>query len=135
MPWYSTWSGKWPSQTSDAVWKTNMEDERIISLDDMPGWDKYTANISPDTTVTPPDTTVTQPDTTITSPDTTVTAPDSGKTHLATAPRRLGTATTIGIFDMNGHFMGKSVNALPQGRYVVRSQIQGSTVNTLYIKK
>ena len=142
MPWYSTWSGTWPGQTKDAVWKSNMEDERIISLEDMPGWDKYTANISPDTTVaphdttvTPPDTTVTQPDTTVTSPDTTVTPPDSGKTHLATAPRLLGTATTIGIFDMNGHFMGKSVNALPQGRYVVRSKIQGSTVNTLYIKK
>ena len=142
MPWYSTWSGTWPGQTKDAVWKSNMEDERIISLEDMPGWDKYTANISPDTTVaphdttvTPPDTTVTQPDTTVTSPDTTVMPPDSGKTHLATAPRLLGTATTIGIFDMNGHFMGKSVNALPQGRYVVRSKIQGSTVNTLYIKK
>ena len=142
MPWYSTWSGTWPGQTKDAVWKSNMEDERIISLEDMPGWDKYTANISPDTTVTPPDTTVTppdttitQPDTTVTSPDTTVTPPDSGKTHLATAPRLLGTATTIGIFDMNGHFMGKSVNALPQGRYVVRSKIQGSTVNTLYTKK
>jgi hypothetical protein len=142
MPWYSTWSGTWPGQTKDAVWKSNMEDERIISLEDMSGWDKYTANISPDTTVTPPDTTVTppdttvtQPDTTVTSPDTTVTPPDSGKTHLATAPRLLGTATTIGIFDMNGHFMGKSVNALPQGRYVVRSKIQGSTVNTLYIKK
>ena len=142
MPWYSTWSGTWPGQTKDAVWKSNMEDERIISLEDMPGWDKYTANISPDTTVTPPDTTVTppdttvtQPDTTVTPPDTTVTSPDTGKTHLATAPRLLGTATTIGIFDMNGHFMGKSVNALPQGRYVVRSKIQGSTVNTLYIKK
>jgi len=38
MPWYSTWSGTWPGQTKDAVWKSNMGDERVISLEDMPGW-------------------------------------------------------------------------------------------------
>jgi hypothetical protein len=42
MPWYSTWSGKWPGQTANSVWKSNMEDERIITIDDMPGWDTYT---------------------------------------------------------------------------------------------
>ena len=142
MPWYSTWSGTWPGQTKDAVWKSNMEDERIISLEDMPGWDKYTANISPDTTVTPPDTTVTppdttvtQPDTTVTSPDTTVTPPDSGKTHLATAPRLQGTRVHMGFFDMKGQFMGMSEQGLPQGRYIMRSKVQGHTENRLYIKK
>ena len=85
MPWYSTWSGTWPGQTKDAVWKSNMDDERVLSLEDMPGWDKYTASISPDTTVTPP---------------------DSGTTRIATAPRLYGTATPIGVFDMNGHYMG-----------------------------
>ena len=39
MPWYSSWSGKWPGQTSNSVWKNNMEDDRIISFEDMPGWD------------------------------------------------------------------------------------------------
>ena len=114
MPWYSTWSGTWPGQTKDAVWKSNMDDERIISLEDMPGWDKYTASISPDTTVTPP---------------------DSGTTRIATAPRLYGTATPIGVFDMNGHYMGKSVDALPQGRYIVRNKVQGRTESRLYIKK
>ena len=114
MPWYSTWSGTWPGQTKDAVWKSNMDDERVLSLEDMPGWDKYTASISPDTTVTPP---------------------DSGTTRIATAPRLYGTATTIGVFDMNGHYMGKSVDALPQGRYIVRNKVQGRTESRLYIKK
>ena len=39
MPWYSSWSGKWPGQTSNSVWKNNMEDDRIITFEDMPGWD------------------------------------------------------------------------------------------------
>ena len=114
MPWYSTWSGTWPGQTKDAVWKSNMDDKRVLSLEDMPGWDKYTASISPDTTVTPP---------------------DSGTTRIATAPRLYGTATPIGVFDMNGHYMGKSVDALPQGRYIVRNKVQGRTESRLYIKK
>lgn len=42
MPWYSSWSGKWPGQTANSVWKSNMEDERIITFEDMPGWDTYT---------------------------------------------------------------------------------------------
>lgn len=114
MPWYSTWSGTWPGQTKDAVWKSNMDDERVLSLEDMPGWDNYTANVTPDTTVTPP---------------------DSGTTRIATAPRLLGTATTIGIFDMNGHYVGLTTQGLPQGRYVIRKQVQGHIVNTVYLKK
>jgi hypothetical protein len=39
MPWYSSWSGKWPGQTSNSVWKNKMEDDRIITFEDMPGWD------------------------------------------------------------------------------------------------
>ncbi len=114
MPWYSTWSGTWPGQTKDAVWKSNMDDERVLSLEDMPGWGNYTANTNPDTTVTPP---------------------DSGTTRIATAPRLLGTATTIGIFDMNGHYVGLTTQGLPQGRYVIRKQVQGHVVNTVYLKK
>ena len=41
MPWYSSWSGKWPGQSANSVWKSNMEDERIITIDDMPGWASY----------------------------------------------------------------------------------------------
>ena len=31
--------------------------------------------------------------------------------------------------------MGKSVDALPQGRYIVRGKVQGRTESRLYIKK
>ncbi|MCQ2097495.1 MAG: beta-mannosidase [Fibrobacter sp.] len=42
MPWYDSWgSDKHISQTAASVWKSNMEDERIITLDMMPGWDSY----------------------------------------------------------------------------------------------
>ncbi|MBS7272110.1 MAG: beta-mannosidase [Fibrobacter sp.] len=42
MPWYDSWgSDKHISQTSASVWQKNLADERIITLDEMPGWDNY----------------------------------------------------------------------------------------------
>ena len=105
MPWYSTWSGTWPSQTKDAVWKSNMDDERILSLEDMPGWDKYKPK------------------------------QDTSTTRIAKVSKFYGSATTVGVFDINGHYVGLSTQGLPQGRYIVRQKIQGRTASTLYIKK
>lgn len=105
MPWYSTWSGTWPGQTKDAVWKSNMGDERVISLEDMPGWDKYKPN------------------------------QDTSTTRLAKVSPFYGAAETIGIFDMNGHYVGLTTQGLPQGRYIVRQRIQGRNLNAVYIKK
>jgi hypothetical protein len=81
-----------------------MDDERVITIDQMPGWDNYTPT-------------------------------DIKTTRLAKTPQLNGPAMTTGIFDMNGHYMGKNLNVLPQGRYIVRSKIQGHAESTLYIKK
>ena len=107
MPWYHTWNSKFIDQTPDAVWKSNMEDDRILTLDKMPGWDKYT----PKTPV------------------------DTSTTRLVKVPQFYGTATTVGIFDMNGHYVGLTTQGLPQGRYIVRQRIQGRNLNAVYIKK
>ena len=55
MPWYESWSGGYVSQTAASVWQKNLADERIITLDKMPGWDNYTeaaasTNICPTST-------------------------------------------------------------------------------------
>lgn len=44
MPWYESpsWNGGFVSQTAAGVWQKNLADERIITLDKMPGWDNYT---------------------------------------------------------------------------------------------
>ena len=105
MPWYHTWNSKFIDQTPDAVWKSNMEDDRILTLDKMPGWDKYAPN------------------------------QDTSTTRLAKVSPFYGPATTIGIFDMNGHYVGLTTQGLPQGRYIVRQRIQGRRLNAAYIKK
>ncbi len=53
MPWYQTWDGKFLNQTVDAVWKANVESECVITLDEMPGWDKYTISTTPVAKCTP----------------------------------------------------------------------------------
>ena len=46
MPWYESWSGGYVSQTAASVWQKNLADERIITLDKMPGWDNYTEAVA-----------------------------------------------------------------------------------------
>ena len=41
MPWYDSWSAGYVSQTAADIWTKNLADERIITLDEMPGWDNY----------------------------------------------------------------------------------------------
>ena len=41
MPWYQTWNGKFVDKTSAAEWKKCMNDSRVITLNDLDGWDTY----------------------------------------------------------------------------------------------
>lgn len=44
MPWYQTWNGRFVDKTSNDEWKKCMNDERIITLEDLSsGWDNYTS--------------------------------------------------------------------------------------------
>ncbi|MDD5943634.1 glycosyl hydrolase [Fibrobacter sp.] len=42
---WMTWSGNFLEKTPTDMWKRNLDDERIIALDDMPGWDNVKADI------------------------------------------------------------------------------------------
>ena len=44
MPWYQTWNGNLVNKTSNEEWKKCMNDERVITLEDLSaGWDNYTS--------------------------------------------------------------------------------------------
>lgn len=38
MPWYQTWNGNFVDQTSKAEWQKVMNDERVITLEDLQSW-------------------------------------------------------------------------------------------------
>lgn len=44
MPWYQTWNGGFVSKTSNQEWQKCMNDERVITLEDLTGgWESYAA--------------------------------------------------------------------------------------------
>ena len=50
MPWYQTWNGRFVDKTSKEEWRKCMNDNRVITLEDLSaGWDAYSAVHSPET--------------------------------------------------------------------------------------
>ncbi len=48
MPWYNTWGGNFVAQTSNEEWSKCMNDDRVITLEDLAtGWDVNTSVTSP----------------------------------------------------------------------------------------
>ena len=54
---------------------------------------------------------------------------DSTTTRLADKYHLRTEAVTVGVFDMNGHYVGVTAQGLPQGRYMVRQKVNGRIVN------
>ncbi|MBR2089517.1 MAG: T9SS type A sorting domain-containing protein [Fibrobacter sp.] len=44
MTWSQTWSGNFLEKTPADMWKKNLDDKRVIALDNMPGWDKVSVS-------------------------------------------------------------------------------------------
>ena len=59
---------------------------------------------------------------------------DSSTTRLADRYRLRTDAVTVGVFGMNGHYVGVTTQGLPQGRYIVRQKVNGRIVNKLVRK-
>jgi hypothetical protein len=59
---------------------------------------------------------------------------DSSTTRLADKYHLRAEAVTVGVFDMNGHYVGVTTQGLPQGRYMVRQKVNGRIVNKLVRK-
>ena len=48
MPWYQTWKGNFVTQSSKEEWTKCMNDDRVITLEDLSsGWDAYTGITAP----------------------------------------------------------------------------------------
>ncbi len=54
---------------------------------------------------------------------------DSSITRLADRYHLRAEAVTVGVFDMNGHYVGVTTQGLPQGRYIVRQKVNGRILN------
>ena len=112
MTWSQTWSGNFLDKTPTDMWKKNLDDERIIALDDMPGWADYDVGISPASKVR----------------SSAVTLLQQGRSLQLTVPSR----SNVSLFSLQGKLVqniGTNLSAgthtvqlskIPQGVYIVR---------------
>ncbi len=118
MTWSQTWNGNFLDKTPTDMWKKNLDDERIIALDDMPGWADYDVGISPASKVR----------------SSTVTLSQQGRSLQLTVPSR----SNVSLFSLQGKLVqniGTNLSAgthtvelskIPQGVYIVRVQGQNA---------
>jgi mannan endo-1,4-beta-mannosidase len=127
MSWSQTWSGNFLEKTPTDMWKRNLDDERIIALDNMPGWDKVTV----DTSITPD---TIEPKVAIVASKFDV----NGNSILLTTAKAGN--VSVDIFSMNGKrittlYRGNiaagnysfSLENMPKGSYIVRVKGAGIT--------
>lgn len=127
MTWSQTWSGNFLEKTTTEMWKRNLDDERIIALDNMPGWDKVTVSI---------------PFANRTSVPSNVNFAMQGKSIAITA--NVASRGNIAVFDMLGQKVTTlisgnipagtsqfSLHGITNGNYIVRAKIGSSN----YTKK
>ncbi|MCQ2097497.1 MAG: T9SS type A sorting domain-containing protein [Fibrobacter sp.] len=130
MTWSQTWSGNFLEKTPTDMWKRNLDDERIIALDNMPGWDKVAADKSTEGAVIAPDAITNR----LSIATDNIIADITQKTLTLYIPKAgHGFAA---IFDMQGKkvrnlFQGNmeagirniSLNGIPKGIYFLRAKV------------
>ncbi|SHK51899.1 mannan endo-1,4-beta-mannosidase [Fibrobacter sp. UWOV1] len=117
MTWSQTWSGNFLEKTPADMWKRNLDDERIIALDDMPGWDNVNAGTTPIRSVI-----TNKLNITLQGNNLSITVPQTGHTNIA-------------LFDMLGHKVASlakgnlpagtlqfSLDGIANGNYIVRAK-------------
>ena len=125
MTWSQTWSGNFLDKTPTDMWVRNLNDERIIALDDMPGWDNVKVGI-PKRKITNGDASVTNKlDIAVINKTLTLHLPQYGRGSVA-------------LFDMQGHQIATLVSgnitagtkrfdlqSIASGSYLVRVNLHG----------
>lgn len=142
MTWSQTWSGNFLEKTPTDMWKRNLDDERIIALDNMPGWDKITADTSTDGAIIAPTAIGKSSQPMVFANNVTISIQDNALTMFVPQAGR----GMIAVFDMMGHRIATLVQgnltagshhfdmqAFASGSYVVRAVI-GSNNTSRIIK-
>ena len=130
MTWSQTWSGNFLEKTPTDMWKKNLDDKRIIALDNMPGWDKVSVH----------------------NPIAKRTA--TNKVNIAINGKSLSLSTnqngraTVTVFDLTGHRVATllqgqisagthslSLQSLAAGNYIVKASVgHHNTMQVLRLK-
>lgn len=128
MTWSQTWSGNFLEKTPADMWKRNLDDERIIALDDMPGWSEVKADITE------------APKNKISNFANNITISLQGKSLSLFIPQ--AGAGSVSLFDMKGQCIAKlasgnltagahrfDLQPFANGSYIVRTSVGSNTAS------
>ena len=136
MTWSQTWSGNFLEKTPTDMWKKNLDDDRVIALDDMPGWDKVVADTSSKGAIIAPSEIPLASRPTITNK---LTISLNNKTLEVNIGNAATSSANIALFDMLGHKIATlaygnitagiaqfNLEGIASGNYIVRAKIGGA---------
>jgi len=149
MTWSQTWSGNFLDKTSNDMWKRNLDDERIIALDNMPGWANVKADESTEGAIIAPSTETpgaSGEGTTVIMPQVfadNITISAQGKTLSLFVPQ--AGRGSIAVFDMMGHRIVTlaqgnmtsgthrfDLQAMANGNYIVRATVGSNSMTKVF---
>ena len=132
MPWYGDYAMEsWANDNNAESWKKVMNNEYTLTLEDMPGWDKYEI-------VTPPTTGIKN---IVATAKATANLVVIGKNLQISVPGAIaaGAISRVAIFDMQGNqVMNRAINGtnasinlngIAVGQYIVKVQGKGFAQN------
>lgn len=139
MTWSQTWSGNFLEKTPTDMWKRNLDDERIIALDDMPGWDNVKADESTEGAVIAPSKIIANGRQQITNPLNIDVIGNTIRLNVSAAGRG-----AVALYDLRGQLvmniargnisagtLSIGTSILPRGKYILRALVGSNSLNKI----
>ncbi|MCQ2107954.1 MAG: hypothetical protein MJZ05_04225 [Fibrobacter sp.] len=137
MTWSQTWSGNFLEKTPTDMWKRNLDDERIIALDDMPGWDKVVADKSTEGAIIAPSKVIANRRQLIAGSmnidvignTIQLNVPEAGHGAVALYDLRGKLAMSIARGNISAGTLSIGTSVLPRGKYILRAIVGSNSLN------
>lgn len=139
MTWSQTWSGNFLEKTPTDMWKRNLDDERIIALDNMPGWDNVKADESTEGAVIAPSKIIANGRQQITNPLNIDVIGNTIRLNVSAAGRG-----AVALYDLRGQLvmniargnisagtLSIGTSILPRGKYILRALVGSNSLNKI----
>lgn len=137
MTWSQTWSGNFLEKTPTDMWKRNLDDERIIALDEMPGWDKVVADKSTEGAIIAPSKVIANRRQLIAGSmnidvignTIQLNVPEAGHGAVALYDLRGKLAMNIARGNISTGTLSIGTSVLPRGKYILRAIVGSNSLN------
>ena len=127
MTWSQTWSGNFLEKTPTGMWKRNLDDERIIALDNMPGWNNVVADTSSQSAAIEPKVSIAASKISVVGKSLSLTTVKAGLVSVDVFGVTGKKVATLYRGNLSAGSYAFSLADMPKGRYIVRVKGAGLT--------